>query len=118
MAIAKMEPILKFDLGTKMIPWRQRQSLCRSLPTRSRQTGELPTRRHRFGADCTAPVPEIRLQRRHLHPVWRELPERVGGVAILLAGKTQLRCPWGRRRSKMLDRKKVGSKRETIATHW
>jgi hypothetical protein len=77
------------------------------------QTGE---RGHWFGAYRKTPVPEIRLWQRHLHPVWRQLPEGVGGVAILMAGKTQLRCPDGEE-VKCWTANKVGSKRETIAIH-
>ena len=39
MAIAKIEPILKFDLGTKMVPWKQRHAegkeLRRTVPRES-----------------------------------------------------------------------------------
>ncbi|MGC1453006.1 MAG: hypothetical protein WA830_23490 [Candidatus Sulfotelmatobacter sp.] len=39
MAIAKIEPVLKFDLGTKMVPWKQRHAegkeLRRAIPRES-----------------------------------------------------------------------------------
>ena len=39
MAIAKMEPVVKFDLGTKMVPWKQRHAegkeLRRAIPRES-----------------------------------------------------------------------------------
>ena len=67
---------------------------------------ELASRRHRRGPDHQAPVFEIQLQQRHLHPVWRQLPECVGCVAILLAGKAQLRRPGRRRRSQNARQRK------------
>ena len=54
------------------------------------QSDELPHRRHGRGPHHQAPVSEIQLQQWHLHPVWRQLPERLGCVAVFLAGETQL----------------------------
>src|SRR5580704_19751817 len=57
---------------------------------------------HRGGPGHQASVSEIQLWQRHLYPVWRQLPERVRWLAILLAGETQLRCIGYRPGSKML----------------
>src|ERR1019366_5282564 len=75
-----------------LVRWEHKRE-WRAKPIHSR--GELPHRRYRCGPNNQTPVSKIQLQRRHLYPLWRQLPERLGCVAILLAGQAQL----GTRRS-------------------
>jgi hypothetical protein len=49
---------------------------------------ELARRRHVRRAHYETPVSKVQLQEWRLHPVWRELPERVRWLAVLLAGQT------------------------------
>jgi len=44
---------------------------------------KLPDRRHNRGAGLEAPIADVQLQRGRVHPVWRQLPESLGGVAVL-----------------------------------
>src|SRR5277367_1317591 len=72
----------------KLLVWRENQH---QRHTKSAHPGfELTHRWHYRYPHHQAPVTEIQLQRWHLYPVWWQLSERFGGVAVLLAGKAQL----------------------------
>ncbi len=69
----------------------RRGNKCERCAKLTQPSDELPDRRHSLGPHHqTPPVSEVQLQRRHLYPVWRQLPERFGGVAVFLAGQTEL----------------------------
>jgi hypothetical protein len=79
----------------------------RSHSRRHTKTGDPPNQLAPRSNGCFSrfqtPVTKSQLQRRHLHSVWRQLPECLRCVAILLAGETQIACPiaplrqeWGR----------------------
>src|SRR5208283_4794134 len=53
-------------------------------------SNKLPHRGDNLNPFEQAPESQNWLQRRHLHQVWRELSERIGGVAVFLAGQAQL----------------------------